>query len=73
MIVTSATCFIWFAALGGIVIDLELSSAAQDQIVGTGLSDHLYATLAVTLEPTMVWVLSIIVVAFLVDLSDNKS
>lgn len=65
MIATSAMCFIWFAALGGTAIDLELSGVAQNEIAGTGLSDQLYATLAVILEPTMAWIFSIIVVALL--------
>lgn len=65
MLASSGVCFIWFSAIGGTAIDLELSGAAQGAIANTALSDQLYATIAVMLEPAMAWVFSIIVVVLL--------
>lgn len=65
MIVPSVMCFVWFALVGGTAIDLELNGTANDAILGTGLSDQLYATLAVMLDASMAWVFSALVVVLL--------
>ena len=63
--VPALMCFIWFALAGGTAIQLELSGEAQGQILGSGLSDQLYATLAVLLSPDIAWVVSGLVVVLL--------
>lgn len=65
MIVPSVMCFVWFALVGGTAIDLELNRGADNAILGTGLSDQLFATLAVMLNATMAWVFSALVVVLL--------
>ena len=65
MIVPAVMCFVWFTLVGGTAIDLELSGVAENAIIGTGLSDQLFATLAVMLSETMAWVFSLIVVVLL--------
>jgi choline-glycine betaine transporter len=51
--------------VGGTAIDLELSGAAQGSIVGAGISDQLFATLAVLLDPAVAAVVSGLVVILL--------
>lgn len=65
MLVPSVMCFVWFALVGGTAIDLELSGLANNTILGTGLSDQLYATLAVLLSEGMAWVFSVLVAVLL--------
>lgn len=65
MIIPSIMCFIWFAFIGGTAIDLELNGAAGNAILGVGISDQLYATLAVLLGDGLTWVFSVIVVVLL--------
>ena len=65
VLVPSLMCFVWMAIVGGTAIDLELNGMAQGAIVGTGISDQLYATLAVLLSPTMAFAVSILVVVLL--------
>ena len=65
MIVPSLMCFVWFSFIGGTAIDLELSGVADNSILGAGISDQLYATLAVLLNDAMAWVFSVIVVILL--------
>lgn len=65
MIIPSIMCFIWFAFIGGTAIDLELSGTAENAILGVGISDQLYATLAVLLSDGLTWVFSVIVVVLL--------
>ncbi|MFC0198845.1 BCCT family transporter [Paracoccus rhizosphaerae] len=65
MIVPSVVCFVWFALVGGTAIHLELTGQAQGAIVGTSLSDQLYATLAVMLPPGLANIMSGIVVILL--------
>ncbi len=65
MLVPSVMCFVWFALVGGTAIDLELSGLANNTILGTGLSDQLYATLAVLLSDGMAWVFSVVVAVLL--------
>lgn len=65
ILIPSLMCFAWMAIVGGTAIDLELSGAAQGAILGTGISDQLYATLAVLLDPAMAFAVSIIVVVLL--------
>ena len=50
-LVPALMCFLWMGLAGGTAIQLELSGAAGGQILGTGISDQLYATLAVLLSP----------------------
>ncbi|MFW8636071.1 BCCT family transporter [Cribrihabitans pelagius] len=65
MIIPSIMCFIWFAFIGGTAIDLELSGAADNAILGVGISDQLYATLSVLLTDGLTWVFSVVVVILL--------
>ena len=65
MIVPAVMCFVWFALVGGTAIDLELNGDANGAITGAGQADQLFAMLAVILEPTMAWVMSVIVVILL--------
>lgn len=58
-------CFLWMALAGGTAIQLELSGEAQGQILNAGLSDQLYATLAVMLNPDVASVVSGLVVVLL--------
>ena len=65
VMVPSLMCFTWFALVGGTAIDLELSGAADGAILGAGISDQLYATLAVLFDPAMAMLLSGLVVILL--------
>ena len=66
MIVPSIMCFVWFTLVGGTAIHLELTGVAENAIIGTGLSDQLFATLAVMLSENMAWIFSMIVVVLFV-------
>ena len=61
----SEALVLWMTIVGGTAIDLELSGAAQGAIIDTGISDQLFATLAVLLSPTAAFVVSIVVVILL--------
>ncbi len=65
LLVPSLMCFVWMTLVGGTAIDLELSGAAQGSIVGANMSDQLYATLAVLLDPAVAAVVSGLVVLLL--------
>ena len=65
ILVPSLMCFVWMTIVGGTAIDLELSGAAQGAIVNAGISDQLYATLAVLLDPGVAFAVSIVVVVLL--------
>jgi choline/carnitine/betaine transport len=65
ILVPSLMCFVWMTIVGGTAIDLELSGAAQGTIVDTGISDQLFATLAVLLDPAVASVVSGLVVLLL--------
>lgn len=65
ILVPSLMCFFWMAIVGGTAIDLELSGAAQGAIAEAGISDQLYATLAVLLDPAAAQIVSILVVVLL--------
>ncbi|MEX0342885.1 MAG: BCCT family transporter [Erythrobacter sp.] len=65
ILVPSLMCFVWMTIVGGTAIDLELSGAAQGSIVETGISDQLYATLAVLLDPAVAMLVSGLVVILL--------
>ena len=65
ILVPSLMCFFWMAIVGGTAIDLELSGAAQGAIAEAGISDQLYATLAVVLDPAAAQIVSILVVVLL--------
>lgn len=57
--------FVWFAIVGGTAIDLKLNGNADGAITGAGRSDQLFAMLAVMLEPTLAWAMSLVVVVVL--------
>ena len=65
VLVPSLMCFTWMALVGGTAIDLELSGAAGGSIVGTGISDQLFATLSVLLTPGVASLVSGLVVILL--------
>lgn len=65
VLVPSLMCFVWMTVLGGTAIELELSGAANGSIVNTGISDQLYATLAVLLDPAVAFIVSMLVVVLL--------
>lgn len=65
MLVPAMMCFIWFAFVGGTAINLELTGEAGGSILGAGISDQLFATLAVLLNDSLTWVFSVIVVVLL--------
>jgi len=65
VLVPSLMCFFWMAMVGGTAIDLELSGAAQGGIVNAAMSDQLFATLAVLLDPAVAAVVSGLVVLLL--------
>lgn len=65
LIIPAAMCFIWFALVGGTAIDLELSGIANGAIAGAGQSDQLFAMLAVILNSTLAYLMSVVVVILL--------
>lgn len=65
MLVPSLMCFVWMTLVGGTAIDLELSGAAQGTIVGAPISDQLFATLALLLDPAVASIVSGLVVLLL--------
>ncbi|MBX7513547.1 BCCT family transporter [Qipengyuania sp. GH38] len=65
ILVPSLMCFVWMTLVGGTAIDLELSGQAGGRILETGMSDQLYATLAVLLDPAMASIVSGLVVILL--------
>ena len=65
ILVPSLMCFAWMTIVGGTAIDLELSGAAQGSILEAGISDQLFATLAVLLDPAVASVVSGLVVLLL--------
>lgn len=58
-------CFVWMTLVGGTAIQLELDGIAQGAIMNAGLSDQLYATIAVLLSPDMALVVSGLIVVLL--------
>ncbi|MCA0903860.1 BCCT family transporter [Qipengyuania aquimaris] len=65
VLVPSLMCFVWMTLVGGTAIDLELSGEAGGRILETGMSDQLYATLAVLLDPAVAAIVSGLVVILL--------
>lgn len=65
IVIPAFMCFVWFAIVGGTAIDLELNGTADGAITGAGQADQLFAMLAVMLQPTLAWLMSIIVVILL--------
>lgn len=65
LLVPSLMCFVWMALVGGTAIDLELSGAAGGSIVNAGISDQLFATLAVLFDPAVASIVSGLVVLLL--------
>ncbi|WP_337661441.1 BCCT family transporter [Erythrobacter sp. Alg231-14] len=64
-LVPALMCFLWMGLAGGTAIDLELSGVAEGRILETGISDQLYATIAVLLNPTAAFIVSVLVVILL--------
>lgn len=64
-VVPSLMCFVWMALVGGTAIELELSGIAGGQIVGAPMSDQLFATLAVLLDPGLALLVAGLVVVLL--------
>lgn len=64
-IIPSLMCFLWMALVGGTAIELELSGIAEGRILETGISDQLYATLAVLLSPNVALMASGLIVVLL--------
>ena len=65
VLVPSLMCFIWMAIVGGTAIDMELSGAAGGTILDAGISDQLYATIAVLASEGWALILSGLVVILL--------
>jgi choline/carnitine/betaine transport len=65
IIIPAMMCFVWFAIVGGTAIDLELNGTANGAITGAGQADQLFAMMAVILQPTLAWLMSIVVVVLL--------
>ncbi|MDN3647256.1 BCCT family transporter [Pontixanthobacter aestiaquae] len=65
VLVPALMCFIWMAIVGGTAIDLELSGVAEGSILAAGISDQLFATLAVLFSPAVTTILSALVVLLL--------
>lgn len=65
VIIPSLMCFIWFTFVGGTAIDLELSGAANGEIINAAQQDQLFAMLGVILNDTWAWVFAVIVVILL--------
>ncbi len=65
ILVPSLMCFVWMTIVGGTAIDLELSGIADGRIVDANISDQLYATLAVLLDPAVAMIVSGLVVVLL--------
>ncbi|KEO86747.1 transporter [Erythrobacter sp. JL475] len=64
-LVPALMCFLWMGLAGGTAIDLELSGAAQGEILSTGISAQLFATIGVLLSPDVALVVSGLVVVLL--------
>jgi len=64
-LVPSLMCFAWMTIAGGTAIDLELSGTAGGSIIAAGISDQLFATIAVLLSPDVAWIVSALVVVLL--------
>ncbi|MCJ8189832.1 BCCT family transporter [Sphingomicrobium aestuariivivum] len=65
VLVPSLICFIWMTLAGGTAISLELSGEAGGRILDTALSDQLYATIAVLLDPGVAAIVSGLIVFLL--------
>lgn len=65
ILVPSLMCFVWMALVGGTAIELELSGVGGGRIIGAPMSDQLFATLALLLEPGPALVVSGFVVLLL--------
>lgn len=65
VLVPTLMCFLWMVLAGGTAIELELSGVAGGRILETGISDQLFATLAVLLSPEAALIVSGFVVLLL--------
>lgn len=63
--VPAAMCFMWMAIVGGTAIDLELNGVADGAILRSAMSNQLFATLNVLLDPNLAFVVSGLVVILL--------
>lgn len=75
VIAPAFVCFIWFVALGGTAIDLELRGIADGAISGAGLTDRLFVTIEYMLSGGAVQLLTILcvvlVMTYLVTSADS--
>lgn len=65
VVLPALICFIWMTFVGGTAVQLELDGIANGAISSAGLSDQLYATIAVMLSPDVAMVVSGLVVVLL--------
>ncbi|MEM1419968.1 MAG: BCCT family transporter [Pseudomonadota bacterium] len=65
IMVPSLMCFVWFTMVGGTAINLELTGVANNEIIGAGQADQLFAMLAVMLDEQLAWIFSVLVVVLL--------
>ncbi|MGD1869336.1 MAG: BCCT family transporter [Neomegalonema sp.] len=65
IMVPSLMCFVWFTMVGGTAINLELPGVANNEIIGAGQADQLFAMLAVMLDEQLAWIFSVLVVVLL--------
>lgn len=75
VIAPAFVCFIWFVALGGTAINLELDGAANGAIIGANLTDRLFVTIEYMLSGGAVQALTImcvvLIMTFLVTSADS--
>ncbi len=65
MVIPSVMGFVWFAAIGGTALNLELTGVAQNAILDADLSSQLYATLNVMLSSGLATAMSVVIVILL--------
>tara|TARA_A100001391_G_scaffold83275_1_gene54473 strand:- start:15648 stop:17294 length:1647 start_codon:yes stop_codon:yes gene_type:complete len=65
LLVPSLMCFVWMTIVGGTAIELELSGQAHGAILAAPISDQLFATLNVLLDPAVATIVSGLVVVLL--------
>ena len=65
VIAPALMCFVWLSLVGGTAVELVLSGAGEGNIVGTVLSDQLYATIAALMDSGLAYAFSVLVVLLL--------
>lgn len=75
VIAPAFVCFIWFVALGGTAINLELTGVANGAIINASLTDRLFVAIEYMLNPGMAHALTImcviLIMTFLVTSADS--